>query len=145
MKRSCFALILTALAVFTSAFAGDEPNLRIIVSNVKTDQGSIIVWVYDKPEDWLSDRFRTQKVVAVAGHRVDGSVTLDLKLPAGEYALSVFQDVDDNGKLARNFIGLPKEPAGLSNNATPGFGPPKYKDAKFRIADSVVEQKITLN
>ena len=40
---------------------------------------------------------------------------------------------------------IPKEPAGLSNNARPRFGPPRYKDAKFAITtDALVEQKIEL-
>lgn len=147
MLKEFGAAVLTValLSGGAAARAGDDANLRIVVGNVKTDQGSIIVWVYDKPDDWLSDRYRTQKSVAVAGHRVDGTVTLELKLPAGEYALSVFQDVNDDGKLARNFIGMPKEPAGLSNNAVPRFGPPRYKDAKFTIGAGPVEQRIALN
>ena len=120
-------------------------NLRVVATNVKSDQGKIYVWVYDKKDDWLSDRYRTQKSIKVAGNRTDDTVTLDLLLPAGEYALSVFQDVNDDGKLARNFIGIPKEPAGLSNNTRPRFGPPKYKDAVFTVTvDSLVEQKIEL-
>jgi uncharacterized protein (DUF2141 family) len=112
---------------------------------VTSDQGKIYVWVYDKKDDWLSDRYRTQKFVTVAGNRQGDRVTLDLLLPAGEYALSVFQDVNDNGKLERNFIGMPKEPAGLSNNLRPKFGPPKYKDAVFAVTvGTLTEQKIEL-
>jgi uncharacterized protein (DUF2141 family) len=120
-------------------------NLRVVATNVKSDQGKIYIWVYDKKDDWLSDRYRTQKSVTVAGNRTDDTVTTELLLPAGEYALSVFQDVNDDGKLARNFIGIPKEPAGLSNNLRPRFGPPKYKDAKFNLTvGAMVEQKIAL-
>jgi uncharacterized protein (DUF2141 family) len=139
------ALMIVSLLAATHAQAGDEPNLRIVATNLKSDKGSVIVWVYDKPEDWLSDRFRTQKSVLVAGHRVDGNITIELKLPAGEYAFSVFQDEDNDGKLARNFIGLPKEPAGLSNGLRPRFGPPRYKDAKFTLGAALTEQKIALN
>ena len=147
MNRTAPWTVLVALAALvtgTVAFAADDANLRIVVSNVKTEQGSIVVWVYDKPDDWLSDRYRTQKAVKVAGHRVDGAVTLELRLPPGEYAFSVFQDVDDDGKLARNFIGLPKEPASLSNDAVPRFGPPRYKDAKFMIGATPVVQQVRL-
>jgi len=120
-------------------------NLRVVATNVKSDQGKIYIWVYDKKDDWLSDRYRTQKTITVAGNRTDDAVTMELLLPAGEYALSVFQDVNDDGKLARNFIGIPKEPAGLSNNLRPRFGPPKYKDAKFNLTvGAMVEQKIAL-
>jgi len=142
MMRSC---IFAALVLGPAGAMADGPNLRVVATNIKSDEGKVYVCVYDKKDDWLSDRYRTQKSVAVAGNRSGDRVTIDLLLPAGEYALSVFQDVNDNGKLESNFIGMPKEPAGLSNNVRPRFGPPKYKDAVFTVApDSVTEQKIEL-
>ena len=154
MKYLVTAVTLLLATAGTAVMAADgtqadltqaDANLRIVATNVKTDQGKLYVWVYDKKDDWLSDRYRTQKSIAVAGNRTNDTVTLELLLPAGEYALSIFQDVNDDGKLARNFIGLPKEPAGLSNNLRPRFGPPKYKDAKFEVTvGTVVEQKIQL-
>jgi uncharacterized protein (DUF2141 family) len=140
-----YLLTAAALLMTANALAAEPNNLRIVATNVKTDEGKIYVWVYDKKDDWLSDRYRTQKSIAVAGNRQGDRVTMELLLPAGEYALSVFQDVNDDGKLERNFIGLPKEPAGLSNNLRPKFGPPKYKDAAFKLATgAVTEQKIEL-
>jgi uncharacterized protein (DUF2141 family) len=136
---------IAALLAAGTALAADDANLRVVATNVKSDQGKLYVWVYDKKDDWLSDRYRTQKSVPVAGNRQGDKVTVELLLPAGEYALSIFQDVNDDGKLERNFIGLPKEPAGLSNNLRPKFGPPKYKDAAFPVtAGPVTEQKIEL-
>jgi uncharacterized protein (DUF2141 family) len=141
------ALLLATAGITVMAADGADlaANLRVVATGVKSDQGKIYIWVYDKQDDWLSDRYRTQKSVTVAGNRTDDAVTMELLLPAGEYALSVFQDVNDDGKLARNFIGIPKEPAGLSNNLRPRFGPPKYKDAKFNLTvGTLVEQKIAL-
>jgi len=140
--RSC---IFAALLLGSAAAMADGPNLRVVATNVKSDEGKVYVWVYDKKDDWLSDRYRTQKSVEVAGNRARDRITIELLLPAGEYALSVFQDVNDNGKLESNFIGIPREPAGLSNNVRPRFGPPKYKDAVFTVAvGTVTEQKIEL-
>ena len=140
-----YVFLAATLLLGTTAIAADGPNLRVIATNIQSDQGKLYVWVYDKKDDWLSDRYRTQKSVEVAGNRSGDRITIELLLPAGEYALSVFQDVDDNGKLERNFIGIPKEPAGLSNNLRPRFGPPKYKDATFTVTvGAVTEQKIEL-
>lgn len=125
--------------------AADSADLRIVATNVASDAGKIRVWVYDSKDDWLSDRYRTQKVVTVAGNRVDGRIMVDLLLPAGTYAVTVFQDLDDDGKLKRNFIGIPKEPSGLSNNVRPRFGPPKFDDALVTVTPgTLVEQKIEL-
>ncbi len=138
------SILFAGLILSTAASAAETANLRVIATNVQSDKGQVIVWVYDKEDDWLSDRYRTVKSVKVAGNRVGDSVILELTLPAGEYALSVFQDVDDDTKLKRNFIGIPKEPAALSNNLRPRFGPPKYKDAVFTIGSTPVEQKLSL-
>ena len=56
----------------------------------------------------------------------------------GMYAISVFHDKNDNKKMDTNFVGIPKEPTGMSNGAKAFFGPPKYKDAKFMVEANVV-------
>lgn len=38
-----------------------------------------------------------------------------LKVPAGEYVFSLYQDVNCNKKLDANVLGIPKEPYGFSN------------------------------
>ena len=133
------------LATCAAAAPARSTELRVTATNVGSDAGSLVVWVYDSADSWLGDGWRTQKVVKIAGNRQDGAISVQLDLPPGEYALSVFHDLNDDGKLARNFIGIPKEPAGLSNNLRPKFGPPRFKDAKFTVADTPVEQRIELN
>ena len=53
------------------------------------------------------------------------------KVPPGTYAISVFHDANENGKLDSNFAGIPKEGFGFSNNAMGMFGPPSFGEAKF--------------
>lgn len=130
-------LMLTAL----HAAAGD---LRVIVSNVTGGTGSLIVRVYDRAERWLGDEVYLRRSQDVSTARQGDSVTLELSLPPGDYALSVFHDIDGDGRMARNFFGLPQEPAGLSNNATPRFGPPKWRDARFELREAPVVQRIRL-
>ena len=59
-------------------------------------------------------------------------------IPAGEYALLVYFDENDNGKMDKNFIGIPTEPLGFSNDYKPK-GPPSYSRAMFLLAED--EQK----
>lgn len=63
-------------------------------------------------------------------------------VPPGEYAVAVFADINGNGKLDHNFIGIPSEPVGTSRDAKGRFGPPRFADAAFRIGDGVAEQSI---
>lgn len=56
--------------------------------------------------------------------------------PPGRYAVSVYQDVNGNGRLDRNILGIPKEPAGASNNPKPHFGPPAFDECAFQLGDT---------
>ena len=64
-------------------------------------------------------------------------------LSKGHYAVSVYHDENSNGELDANFIGIPSEPYGFSNNAKGMFGPPSYEDCLFKIESKV--QEITIN
>lgn len=62
----------------------------------------------------------------------------------GTYAISSFNDENGNGKLDTNFLGIPKEGTGASNNAPANFGPPKWADAKFEGKGKAIKQSIKL-
>ena len=52
----------------------------------------------------------------------------------GEYALLVYYDENNNDRIDKNFIGIPKEPLGFSNRYQPK-GPPSYSRAAFSISE----------
>jgi len=65
-------------------------------------------------------------------------------LPFGEYAVSLMHDENRNGKIDTNFLGIPKEGYGASNDAKAVLGPPKYADARFLLdkPDMTMEIKV---
>ena len=66
-------------------------------------------------------------------------------LPPGTYALALIHDENGNGKVDTNWIGMPKEGVGASNNATGTLGPPSWRDAKFELqAGGHARQAITI-
>ena len=124
--------------------AGEENSLRVEVSGLQKADGNIYVTVYDSDDTWLGEEFVIQEKVSIAEARVDDLVHVELSLPQGEYAISIYHDSNDNGDLDTNWIGIPKEPVALSNNAKPRFGPPKYKDAVFTLGAEPVTQRIAI-
>ena len=54
-------------------------------------------------------------------------------LSAGQYAVSVSHDKNDNGKTDTNFFGIPKEAWGVSNNARPLMRAPEFDEAVFDL------------
>ena len=136
--------LLLALAC-QSALADELMGILIVeVSGLKDATGNVYIAVYDSDSTWLSDTTVLSKKVAIS-EALDGElVRTELLLPLGEYALSVFYDKDDDGELDTNFIGMPKEPIALSNNAVAKFGPPKYADAVFTLGAEPMIQRISM-
>jgi uncharacterized protein (DUF2141 family) len=66
-------------------------------------------------------------------------------IPQGTYAVSVFHDENSNGKLDANFLGIPREGVGASNDARGRLGPPKFDDAAFHFSGGTMDLKITIN
>lgn len=54
------------------------------------------------------------------------------------YAVALFHDENGDGKLNTNFVGIPREGVGVSNNKFRSFGPPTWDDAKFTLASDLV-------
>jgi len=68
-----------------------------------------------------------------------------LNIPAGTYAISVIQDENLDGKLTKNFLGIPKEPYGFSKNKYGMFGPPAFENVSFEVEnDSNISLTINL-
>jgi uncharacterized protein (DUF2141 family) len=63
----------------------------------------------------------------------------------GTYAVSVFHDENSNGKLDRNFLGIPREGVGASNDARGHMGPPKFDAAAFPFAGGRLNLTIAIN
>lgn len=146
-----FIPVFCLLIISVASSAGEDPELilktalRVEVSGLENAQGNIYIAVYDSSDTWLGDKTVLEQQVAIVEARSeDGLVSTKLNLPPGEYALSIFYDSNDNGDLDTNFIGIPKEPVALSNNARNRFGPPKYKDAVFTLSGEALTQRIAM-
>ena len=127
------------LVGFTSIPGSGE--LKVNVSNIDPIEGDIYVAVYNSEESYMDlDLTVFQQIVPV---EADIEEIIFEDIPEGEYAVTVFQDLNDNGKLDTKLIGIPKEPYGFSNNARGTIGPPKYDSAKFSVKGDT-EIEITL-
>jgi uncharacterized protein (DUF2141 family) len=143
--------VICLLMISFASSASEDPEsvlntaLRVEVTGLQSAEGNIYIAVYDSKDTWLGEETVLEKqVVIVEARSEDGLVSTELDLPPGEYALSIYHDTNDNGDLDTNFIGIPKEPVALSNNARPKFGPPKYKDAVFTLGEEPLTQRISM-
>jgi uncharacterized protein (DUF2141 family) len=134
-------LVLTCHTAFADELTG---ILTVEVSGLKDATGNVYIAVYNSDSTWLSDTTVLSKKLVISD-ALDGElVRTELQIPLGDYALSIFYDKDDDGRLDTNFVGMPKEPIALSNNAVAKFGPPKYADAVFTLGAEPMIQRIVM-
>ncbi len=127
-------------AVWTEVVAAD--TLHIHVTNVPSSEGQIMLQIVASEAEFKGE---APAIVSVMQRAVEGEMSFSAaSLPPGEYAFRVMHDINNNGELDSNFVGMPSEPWAFSNNATGNFGPPGWKDVKFTL-ESEVTQTIKLN
>ena len=137
-----FALLMTSF--IATASAADKAELRLEIGGLAEAEGKVYYSVYDSEDTWLGDERVAGAAVDIVEAMQGDVVVAVVELPPGEYAVSIFYDVNANGELDTNFIGIPKEPVALSNNAKAKFGPPKYKDARFTLSSEGIVQSIEI-
>lgn len=129
-------IILMILAISTS-FA-QQSSLDVVVTNIQKGKGKVVVAIYDNPSDWLETPFRETLLSTD-----EESNTASFDVPPGNYALSIFQDTNENGELDTRIFGIPKEPIGFGNNYKP-FGKPDFKSALIEYGPATKPQEIKL-
>tara|TARA_B100000614_G_scaffold67825_1_gene60165 strand:- start:206 stop:652 length:447 start_codon:yes stop_codon:yes gene_type:complete len=134
MFKSLFLCLIIILFAFNNAYS----EKLIINIESKYDDGYAMLGIYDKKDNFgkakvnekpNADIVLTGTVVKITNKKA----TAIIEIPFGEYAIAGFQDLDGNGVLSGNFLGIPKEPVGFSRNAKVRFGPPKWNDAVFQF------------
>ncbi len=62
-----------------------------------------------------------------------------INLPEGIYAIALFIDANKNMKIDKNFLGIPKEQYGFSNNAMGKLSGPSFEQAKFQVKGNSIQ------
>lgn len=117
-------------------------QLKVEITNIQHSKGKILAAIYPSKEDFLNAPLQYQNSIIEAGQNSVEIVFEDLK--AGEYAISIFHDENDNGVLDKNMLGIPKEPFGFSNNARAKFSAPSFEDCIVRLNSSKSTSAISI-
>ncbi|MBT8293295.1 MAG: DUF2141 domain-containing protein, partial [Eudoraea sp.] len=135
MKFLFLNLLLLPLMMFS------QNKLSVDVTGVKSDNGSVLVAVYDSSDSFLD----SDKMFSGGSSKAQlGSTWVIIDdLPDGEYALAIFHDEDGDDELDTNWIGIPKEPICFSIGKMKTFGPPKYSECAFKV-DGNKEIRVSL-
>ncbi|MDR6843422.1 DUF2141 domain-containing protein [Flavobacterium granuli] len=124
-------LLFLFISLYNFSFEAEKFDLKITVTNVKTQKGSVEVGIFNNEKSFLlkGKEYRTGSKVVT-----NDTIVFVLKdLTQDDYAISLYQDINSDKKCNLNFIGIPTEPYGFSNNFKPKFSKPTFNDCKIEI------------
>ncbi|MGL5123224.1 MAG: DUF2141 domain-containing protein [Fusobacteriaceae bacterium] len=128
MKRLIFLTLTLSNIIFAN-------NLNININN-NNITGTAYLFIYNNKEYFLKEK-KAYKVVKI-DLLPERTEILIPNLDMGEYAFTLYADTNSNGMLDKNFMKIPKEPTGFSNNFRPKFKP-NYNDFKFTISHDTTQ------
>ena len=130
--------LLTFLIIILFSYENVFSETLIINIESKFNNGYAMLGVYNKKNNFgkakVNEKPNADLVLMGAVVKITNKkAKAIIDVPFGEYAIAGFQDLDGNGVLSGNFLGIPKEPVGFSGGAKVRFGPPKWNDAVFQF------------
>ena len=122
-------LFATLYSLYPQAADGEVLcDTEIVVTGIKEKSGTIVISIHDSAESFHKHIPYRSVELTVTGDKA----AYHIRLKAGDYVFCVYHDVNGDGKLNTNAIGIPKEPFGFSNYD--GKGPPgNFKKHKIFI------------
>lgn len=139
-----FSIMLCYLLTLNAAGSSNPRNVvHVTINGLRSDKGQVICSLYSSADGFPKNRgkaiLRSQSLITDR----QGDCTFN-GIPPGTYAISVFHDENSNGKLDTNFLGIPREGVGSSNNAKGHFGPPSFHNASFGYSGRSLDLKIVI-
>jgi uncharacterized protein (DUF2141 family) len=135
------------MAIMAGAVASAQPvqpGIHVEMLGIRNSTGAVACALFEAPEGFPTEFMRfaaNLMMVRVRGAKATCSFE---QIPPGTYALAVVHDENRDGKLATDWMGLPKEGYGFSNDAKGTLGAPSFEAASFSYNGQSLEMTITL-
>lgn len=126
LKKLCILIIILTA---NSLISFGQVSLTIEITGLRNNRGQILIELCDENE--VNVKGVSQKVSN------NQCILLIQDLKPGKYGLKYFHDENNNNKLDVNWIGIPIEGYGFSNNAKGRFGPPAFEKTIFELKQSM--------
>ena len=135
MKVLSLCSLLTGSSLLGAAVPAANPvetsSVTVVVSSLVSTTSTVKLYFYNTRAGFLkSGKWAFSRSVNPEGKR---AFTLPVDLPRGEWAVAITQDMNNNNKIDKNFLGIPTEPYAFSNNIRPTVAAPEFDECKFLV------------
>ena len=146
-KAVCLAgALVAAFGAFGQTPTSAENVIHVEISGLRNDKGQMLCALFSSAQAEAFPKKADKAVARPTAKIAERQAVCDFAgVAPGTYAVSVVRDEDSNGKLDTNFIGMPREGVGASNDAKGHMGPAKFSAASFHHGSGRLELKIHVN
>ena len=142
MKKSLNLILIIMLIAFNFSHA-QQGKIVVTIKNAKSQKGAVWCCLHNKATDFPDKQDNAISCQKIEANKDNLTFTF-VNVKPGTYAISAYHDENSDGKLNTNFLGIPKEGIGVSNNKMRAMGSPVFDDAKF-TCDANTEKKLEIN
>jgi uncharacterized protein (DUF2141 family) len=135
--KTLLATTLALLATAAAAQAQTPGCAQVEVSNVRPQQGHLMIAAYADAESYNKKPLVSLRLPA-------GEATMSFQvcgLSGAQVALALFQDLDSDGKMGKNLLGIPTEPWGGSG--TPGTFGPSWDNGRVALDGKTIAVRLS--
>lgn len=128
-------LLITGILLF-SFFCEAKAQCKVIanITNLRSNDGVCRACLFNNAASYLK-LGKPYNCISVSVKMKSAKAVFSDVQP-GCYAMFVFHDMNNNNKMDKTFLGVPKEGYGASNNKLPLTAAPHFEDNKFVVSDS---------
>lgn len=127
MKTKLIIILKLLLLLNTGCLfsQNDYCAIKVEITSLKNSKGVIALQLAGKNGEVVKG-----VISSIVNNRCE--IVID-SLASGTYSIRFFHDENSNDKLDTNWLGLPTEGYGFSNNASALFGTPSIEDRLFKL------------
>ena len=127
---------LSLLSLIILNHSSTSYDLTINVKGFPSSKGEAYIAIYRATDDFpVFGKQYKGKTTTISGNV---SQVVFCNIPSGTYAVAVYHDKNNNKILDKNYLGIPTESYGFSNNARRIFSAPCFSEASVVVNNSKI-------
>ena len=111
--------------------------LNIAFRGLKNSNGKVLVRIFSTEKGFPDEAKEALKVTTIEIQEGFATKAQFSGLAPGSYAISAIHDENGSGEMDTNWIGIPKEGLGVSQDVKGFMGPPKFSDSVIQMNQSL--------
>jgi len=128
MKR--LVVLFTFVCSYAHLLTLTAQDVEVRISGLRNAKGVVQLAVFTSQENYNKEiAFFNKSYSKVSAGK--GELVVNISLKTGIFGIAVFDDEDENGRMNKNFFGIPTEGFGFSNYESKGIGSPGFRDFSF--------------